>query len=81
MLNALHEMLGQTDAAVSDLQTSFTALTADPAANKELKFIEEKVESWVSEILARTDGMSVQAHISSKQVDGLVREQHGKFEE
>jgi hypothetical protein len=81
MLNALHEMLGQTDAAVSDLQTSFTALTADPEANKELKFIEEKVESWVSEILARTDGMSVQAHISSRQVDGLVREQHGKFEE
>ena len=81
MLNALHEMLGQTDAAVSDLQTSFTALTSDPEANKELKFIEEKVKSWVSEILARTDGMSVQAHISSKQVDGLVREQHGKFEE
>ena len=81
MLNALHEMLGQTDAAVSDLQTSFTALTADPTANAELKFIEEKVETWVSEILARTDGLSVQAHISSRQVDGLVREQHGKFEE
>jgi hypothetical protein len=75
MLNALHEMLGQTDAAVSDLQTSFTALTSDPEANKELKFIEEKVKSWVSEILDRTDGLSVQAHMSSRQVDGLVREQ------
>jgi hypothetical protein len=81
MLNALHEMLGQTDAAVSDLQTSFTALTSDPEANKELKFIEEKVETWVSEILARTDGISVQAHISFRQVDGLMRERHGKFEE
>tara|TARA_Y100000588_G_C14041840_1_gene833207 strand:+ start:87 stop:788 length:702 start_codon:yes stop_codon:yes gene_type:complete len=80
MLNALNEMLGQTDAAVSDLQTSFTALTSDPEANKELNFIEEKVETWVSEILARTDGISVQAHISPRQVDGLVREQQGKFE-
>lgn len=81
MLNALHEMLGQTDAAASDLQTSFTALVSNPEANKELKFTEEKVKSWVSEIMERSDGMSVQAHLSDRQVDGLMRAMNGKIVE
>ena len=33
-LQALQEMLGQSDAAESDLQTSFVALTTEPDAGK-----------------------------------------------
>ena len=36
-LQALQEMLGQTDAAETDLQTSFKALAADPEAQEEIK--------------------------------------------
>tara|TARA_B100000959_G_C14786117_1_gene543581 strand:- start:140 stop:841 length:702 start_codon:yes stop_codon:yes gene_type:complete len=81
MLNALYEMLGQTDAAESDLQTSFTALVSDPEANKNLKFIEKKVKSWVSEIIARTDSLSVQANMHVRQVDALMRDLNVILEE
>ncbi|MFP6887110.1 MAG: hypothetical protein VB997_06085 [Opitutales bacterium] len=81
MLNALYEMLGQTDAAESDLQTSFTALVSDPGANNNLKFIEERVKTWVSEIIARTDGLSVQAHVHVRQVDALMRDLNSILEE
>jgi flagellin-like hook-associated protein FlgL len=73
-LSALYEMLGQTDAAEKDLQTSFEAFVADPSANSKLKFIEPKVKTWVSEIIARTDGLSVQAHVHVRQVDALMRD-------
>ncbi len=81
MLSALYEMLGQTDAAESDLQTSFTALVSEPEANKNLHFIEKKIKSWVSEIIARTDGLSVQAHVHVRQVDALMRDLNNLLEE
>ena len=60
-LQALQEMLGQADAAESDLQTSFNALASDPEAREKLKFIEERVKTWVTEVIDGQDGLSVQA--------------------
>lgn len=74
---ALQEMLGQTDAIQSDLMTSFVALASDPASEKKLQFIEERVKSWVSEVIEGQDGISVQANIVSQKVDSLI----GKLEE
>ena len=71
-LQALQEMLGQSDAAESDLQTSFVALTTEPDAGKKLKFIEERVKTWVSQVIEGQDGLSVQANLLSKRVDGLM---------
>ena len=62
-LQALQEMLGQSDAAENDLQTSFEALAADPEAQKKLKFLEERVKTWVSEVIEGHDGLTVQAKI------------------
>jgi hypothetical protein len=55
------------------LQTSFEALSADPAAQKKLKFIEERVKTWVSEVIEGNDGLTVQANLLGKRVDGLIR--------
>ncbi len=71
-LQAMQEMLGQSDAAESDLQTSFIALTKEPDAGKKLKFIEERVKTWVSHVIEGKDGLSVQANLLSKRVDGLI---------
>ena len=71
-LQALHEMLGQSDAAESDLQTSFTALTNEPDAFRKLNFLEERVKTWVSEVIEGNDGLTVQANLLSKRVDGLI---------
>ena len=70
---ALQEMVGQNDATTHDLQTSFLALAADPESQMKLKFFEEKVRSWVFEVIQGNDGLSVQANILGKRVDGLVR--------
>ena len=72
-LQALQEMLGQTDAAESDLQTSFEALASDPEALKKLKFLEERVKTWVSEVIQGHDGLTVQANLLGQRVDGLIR--------
>ena len=69
---ALHEMLGQTDAIQSDLQTSFIALASNPNSDKKLQFIEERVKTWVSEVIEGQDGISVQANLASQKVDGLI---------
>ncbi len=69
---ALQEMLGQTDAIQSDLRTSFLALTANPDSETKLQFIEERVKTWVSEVIEGQDGISVQANIVSQKVDGLI---------
>ena len=71
---ALREMLGQTDAIQSDLKTSFIALASDPDSDKKLQFIEERVKSWVSEVIEGQDGISVQANIVSQKVDGLIEQ-------
>ncbi len=71
-LQAMQEMLGQSDAAQSDLQTSFTALAKEPDAGKRLNFIEERVKTWVSEVIDGQDGLSVQAHLLTKRVNGLI---------
>ena len=71
-MQAMQEMLGQSDAAQSDLQTSFTALAKEPDAGKRLNFIEERVKTWVSEVIEGQDGLSVQAHLLTKRVDGLI---------
>ena len=71
---ALQEMLGQTDAIQSDLKTSFIALASDPDSDKKLQFIEERVKSWVSEVIEGQDGISVQANIVSQKVDGLIEQ-------
>ena len=68
----MQEMLGQSDAAQSDLQTSFTALAKEPDAAKRLNFIEERVKTWVSEVIDGQDGLSVQAHLLTKRVNGLI---------
>lgn len=72
-LQALQEMLGQTDAAQSDLQTSFEALASDPEALKKLKFLEERVKTWVTEVIQGHDGLTVQANLLGQRVDGLIR--------
>ena len=75
---ALQEMLGQTDAIQSDLKTSFIALASDPDSDKKLQFIEERVKSWVSEVIEGQDGISVQANIVSQKVDGLIEQLEDK---
>ena len=80
-LQALQEMLGQADAAETDLQTSFKALAADPGAHKKLKFLEERVKTWVSEVIDGQDGLSVQANLITKRVDGLVQGLQGLIQE
>jgi flagellin-like hook-associated protein FlgL len=72
-LQAIQEMLGQNNSTTQDLQTSFKALATDPESYAKLQFFEERVKTWVSEIIEGQDGLSVQAHILSQRVDGLVR--------
>ncbi len=72
-LLALQEMLGQTDATESDLQTSFLALASNPDSEKRLQFIEERVKTWVSEVIEGQDGLTVQANLLTQRVDGLMR--------
>ncbi|MEK9772307.1 MAG: hypothetical protein VW576_01970 [Opitutae bacterium] len=72
-LQAIQEMLGQNNSTTQDLQTSFKALATDPSSHAKLQFFEERVKTWVSEIIDGQDGLSVQAHILSQRVDGLVR--------
>ena len=71
-LQAIQEMLGQNNSTTQDLQTSFKALASDPESYAKLQFFEERVKTWVSEIIEGQDGLSVQAHILSQRVDGLV---------
>jgi flagellin-like hook-associated protein FlgL len=71
-LQAIKEMLGENSATSQDLHTCFTALASDPESATKLKFFEERVKTWVSEIIAGHDGLSVQAHILSQRVDNLV---------
>ena len=80
-LQALQEMLGQTDAAETDLQTSFKALAADPEAQKKLKFIEDRVKTWVSEVIQGQDGLAVQANLITRRVDNLVQGLQGLIQE
>ena len=80
-LQALQEMLGQTDATKSDLQTSFKALASEPDAQKKLKFLEDRVKTWVSEVIDGQDGISVQANLMTKRVDGLVQGLQGLIQE
>jgi flagellin-like hook-associated protein FlgL len=80
-LQALQEMLGQTDATKSDLQTSFKALASEPDAQKKLKFLEDRVKTWVSEVIDGQDGISVQANLMTKRVDGLVQGLQGLIKE
>jgi flagellin-like hook-associated protein FlgL len=75
-LQALQEMLGQSDAAENDLQTSFTALINEPDASRKLNFIEQRVKTWVSDVIEGNDGISVQANLLSKRVDGLIEGAH-----
>ena len=72
-LQAIQEMLGQNNSTTQDLQTSFKALATDPSSHAKLQFFEERVKTWVSELIDGQDGLSVQAHILSQRVDGLVR--------
>ena len=72
-LQAIQEMLGQNNSTTQDLQTSFKALASNPESHAKLQFFEERVKTWVSEIIDGQDGLSVQAHILSQRVDGLVR--------
>ena len=69
---ALQEMLGQTDAIQSDLKTSFTALATNPDSDQKFQFIEEKVKTWVSEVIEGQDGIVVQANIIGKKVNELI---------
>jgi len=74
---ALQEMVGQNDATTHDLQNSFLALATDPESQTKLKFFEEKVRSWVYEVIQGNDGISVQANILGHRVDGLVSQVNG----
>ncbi|MDA7823406.1 hypothetical protein N9A58_07460 [Opitutales bacterium] len=73
-LQAMQEMVGHNDAVAQDLQTSFTALASDPGAHDKFKFFEERVKSWVSEVIDGQDGLTVQANILRKRVDNLVND-------
>ena len=70
-------MVGQNDATTHDLQNSFLALATDPESQTKLKFFEEKVRSWVYEVIQGNDGISVQANILGHRVDGLVGKVNG----
>jgi hypothetical protein len=74
---ALQEMVGQNDATTHDLQNSFLALATDPESQAKLKFFEEKVRSWVHEVIQGNDGLTVQANILGHRVDGLVSKING----
>ena len=54
--------------------TSFIALASAPDSDKKLQFIEQRVKSWVSEVIEGQDGISVQANIVSQKVDGLIEQ-------
>ena len=47
-------------------------LASDPAAHEKFKFFEERVKTWVSEVIDGQDGLTVQANILRKRVDNLV---------
>lgn len=74
---ALQEMVGQNDATTHDLQNSFLALATNPESQTKLKFFEEKVRSWVHEVIQGNDGLTVQANILGHRVDGLVSKING----
>lgn len=48
---------------------------------KKLKFLEERVKTWVSEVIDGQDGISVQANLMTKRVDGLVKGLQGLIQE
>ena len=50
----------------------FTALINEPDSVKKLNFIEQRVKTWVSEVIEGNDGLTVQANLLSKRVDGLI---------
>jgi len=72
-MQALQEMLGQTGATETDLQTSFLALANNPDSERKLQFIEERVKTWVTEVIEGQDGLTVQANLLTQRVDGLIR--------
>ena len=74
---ALQEMVGQNEATTHDLQNSFLALATNPESRTKFKFFEEKVRSWVYEVIQGNDGISVQANILGHRVDGLVSQVNG----
>jgi len=71
-LQAMQEMVGQNDAVAHDLQTSFSALASNPQSNEKFQFFEERVKTWVSEVIDGQDGLAVQANILRMRVDNLV---------
>ena len=68
-LQAMQEMLGQSDAAVH-LQTVLR--TGQEPTGRGLILLRERVKTWVSEVIEGQDGLSVQAHLLTKRVDGLI---------
>ena len=60
---------------------SFKALASEPDAQKKLKFLEDRVKTWVSEVIDGQDGISVQANLMTKRVDGLVQGLQGLIKE
>ena len=73
-LNAINEMIGQNTAAESDLRNCFTALAGQPEAEKELHFNEQKIKSWLAEIMERSNPLVAQAHVDSDQLERLLHE-------
>ena len=73
-LNAINEMIGQNTAAESDLRNCFTALAGEPEAEKELHFTEQKIKSWLAEIMERSNPLVAQAHVDSDQLERLLHE-------
>jgi len=47
-------------------------LANEPDSGKKLNYIEERVKTWVSEVIEGQDGLSVQAHLLTRRVDGLI---------
>ena len=47
-------------------------MAKEPDAGKKLNFIEERVKTWVSEVIEGQDGLSVQAHLFDQKGDGLI---------
>jgi hypothetical protein len=73
-LNAINEMIGQNTAAESDLRNCFTLLAGEPAPARELHFTEQKTQSWVAEIMVRSNPLLAQAHLDADQLQRLLHE-------
>ena len=71
------------DYTISELKKLFSLDMNDTKFDirDKLKFLEERVKTCVSEVIDGQDGISVQANLITKRVDGLVQGLQGLIQE